>query len=144
MQKTGMWLVVFWLGFNFLLASGILVTLLLFRGNAPAVSILFNPNEIATLEPRVLSTMNSLATLMNFALAVYCGLALWLLRLYFSQYQRNVWLVLVISLAVMVAAGFASDSFLGNKNLMANIVSTIILGSGLLLLQFGRQSPAKV
>jgi hypothetical protein len=144
MQKMGMWLVVFWLGFNFLLASGILVTLLLFRGNAPAVSILFNPNEIATLEPRALSTMNSLATLMNFALAVYCGLALWLLRLYLTQYQRNVWLVLVISLAVMVAAGFASDSFLGNKNLMANIVSTIILGSGLLLLQFGWQPPVKV
>jgi hypothetical protein len=135
-----MWLVVFWLGFNFLLASGILVMLLLFRGNAPAVSILFNPNEIATLEPRALSTMNSLATLMNFALAVYCGLALWLLRLYFSQYQPA-WLALVVSLAVMVVAGFASDSFLGSKNLMANIGSTSILGSGLLLLQFGRQSP---
>ena len=140
----GMWLVVFWLGFNFLLASGILVTLLLLRHNAPAVSILFSSSEIASLEPRVLSTMNSVATLGNCALAVYCGLGLWMLRTFLLRRDQHVWLVLLISLGVMVLAGFASDTFLGNKNLIPNIISTLILGLGLGLLQLGQRSEAQV
>lgn len=132
MLKIGRILLYLWVGFNLLLALSIVSSMLFLGTNAPALYILFDSTSINTISPNALSTINGLAILMNSTIAALCGLSLvviWKGLLKIKWMFVSLWLCL----GFVQLMGFASDTYFGNKNLLANVVSTVILEAGFLL-----------
>jgi hypothetical protein len=127
-MKPGAILLSIWSGFNLVLATGITIAIVFFGKNAPALSILLDG---VSLEPRVLATVNALAVLCNAVIACFCALVLCVM--WSAPRQRWAFFALTATLVILQACGFASDAFLGHKNLWANVVSTVILVVGLSL-----------
>ena len=133
MLRTGAILLSLWAGFNLLLALGILFLLLVLGENAPALLILYGDLQPKDIDPRALSTINALAVMFNAGAASICALSLSLI--WFAVMRRAVWAFWSLAgcLAFLQAAGFASDTFLGNKDLLANATSSLLLLGGLCL-----------
>lgn len=133
MLRVGSILLTLWSGVNLLLALGILAGLGLFGLDAPALGILFDPSEIARLDPKVLGTVNALAVFGNACAAGFCLLVLFLTWTGLARRSAPSLRILALATLPVQAFGFLSDSFLGNRNLVANLVSTGVLLAGLVL-----------
>ncbi len=133
MLRTGAILLSLWAGFNLLLALGILFMLLVLGKNAPALVILYGDLQPKDLDPRALATINALAVMFNAAAASICALSLSLI--WFAVVRKTVWAFWSLAgcLAFLQAAGFTSDTFLGNKDVLANAISSLLLLGGLAL-----------
>ena len=114
-----------WLGFQLLLALGILIAVLVLRHDPPAISLIL-PESIA-LAPEVRGLITALAVVANSVIFAFCALALVLLR------ARSHFAALACALGVIQLSGFASDAYLGHRNLVANLASSAVLAVGLLL-----------
>jgi len=131
--RAGSILLTVWSGLNLLLALGILAGLTFFHQNAPAIRILFEPPEIALLDAKVLGTVNALAVFGNACAAGFCLLILFVTWSGLAGKSSKAFWALALSSGLVQAFGFVSDSFLGDRNLIANIVSTGVLLAGLVL-----------
>jgi hypothetical protein len=127
MLRTGAVLLSLWTGFNLILALGILFMLLVLGKNAPCLLILYDDMQAVGMDPRALATINALAVVFNACAAAICALSL--VVIWVALVRGAVWAfwALAGSLLFLQAAGFASDSFLSHKNLVANIVSSSLL-----------------
>jgi hypothetical protein len=130
-RKIALFCLGIWAGGNLLLAVGILVTMLLLGTNAPSLFILFSKPEIAALDPKALATINGLAIFANACAAAFCIMALALT--WRGLCHGEVWCVrLLVACAVpLQGLGFASDIYFRHKDLVANVVSSVILFLGL-------------
>ena len=130
MLRVGAILLSLWTGFNLVLALGILFMLLVLGKNAPALLILYGDLQAEGMDPRALSTINALAVMFNACAASICALSL--AMIWFAVARKAVWAFWSLAgcLAFLQAAGFASDTFLGNKDLLANAVSSLVLLCG--------------
>jgi len=125
-----------WAGINLVLGVGIFFGIAFFGMNAPAFTMLFQPGEVqslATLDPRAVATVNGVAILANAVIAGYCGLVLAATWLGIAKQVRWTWTTVAATTLFVQLAGFASDRLFENKNLAANILSTVILVAGLSL-----------
>lgn len=125
-HKIGKGLLYFWLGFNLILAFGIIVSMLILKNNAPGISLIQTDAEIMNLPSNALATMNSLAMLMNGVIIAFCVQAIILLRYGVGEY-RWAYYALVSSLFTIQFSGFASDRYLGNINWIMNLVSMLVM-----------------
>jgi hypothetical protein len=114
-----------WIGFNLLLAAGILFSMVALRRNAPSLSMVFSEVEIARLDRKALALVNTLALLLNACVVALCGLAL---RLLFDEKPPR--FRLLASLGFVQLFGFLCDAYLGHRNLVANLASTGVLAAG--------------
>jgi hypothetical protein len=132
MLRTGAILLSLWTGFNLVLALGVLFMLLVLGKNAPALLILYGDLQPKKMDPRALSTVNALAVMFNACAASICALSLSMI--WFAVVRKAVWAFWSLAgcLAFLQAAGFASDRFLGNKDFLANAISSLFLLCGLL------------
>ena len=121
-----------WAGGNLLLAVGILVAMLAFGTNAPSLFILFSKPEISALDPKALATINALAVFANGCAAAFCVLTLMLA--WRGLKREEIWCIrLLVACAVpLQGVGFASDGYFRHKDLMANLVSSVVLLIGLI------------
>ena len=133
MVRAGAILLTIWSGFNLLLALGILAAISFFHRDAPALRILFDPSEIGRLDAKVLGTVNALAVFANACAAGFCLLILFVTWPGLAGKSRRAFWALALSTGLVQAFGFVSDSFLGDRNLIANLVSTGVLLVGLIL-----------
>lgn len=126
-----------WTGLNLALALGILFMLLVLGKNAPALLILYGDTQATGMDPRALATINALAVMFNACAAAICALSLAVI--WVALIRRAVWAFwsLAGSLLFLQAAGFASDLFLANRNLVANAVSSLILLCGIAFAALG-------
>lgn len=131
--KIGGTLVSVWTGFNLLLAVAILIAITAFGRNAPGLSILLTDEEIQQLHPNVLATMNGIAVLANACIAALCMLALVVTRTALQVRARWALWSLAGALGGVQTFGYVSDAYFGHRNLVANLVSTAVLGVGLVL-----------
>ncbi len=116
-----------WTGFNLLLALGILASILVFHRDPPALSILFDESRRRALAPDVRATVTALAVLANALIFAFSALILVLVH---ARAHR---VAVAGALVTVQLFGFASDAFLGNRNLVANLISSGVLGLGLVL-----------
>jgi hypothetical protein len=116
-----------WVGFNLLLAFGILVTILVLHRDPPAISILLDEATRRALAPEVRGLISSIAVVANAVVFAYCALVLVLLR------AGTRFGAVAASLLVVQLSGFFSDHFLGDRNLGLNLISSALLGLGLAL-----------
>src|SRR5947207_4143562 len=131
MLRTGAILLSLWTGFNLVLALGILFMLLVLGKNAPALLILYGDLKAEGMDPRALWTINALAVMFNACAASICALSL--AMIWFAVVRKSVWAFWSLAgcLTFLQAAGFASDTFLGNKDLLANAFSSLLLLCGI-------------
>ena len=131
MLRAGAILLSLWTGFNLVLALGILFMLLVLGKNAPALLILYGDLQPKDMDPRALSTVNALAVIFNACAASICALSLSMI--WFAVVRKAVWAFWSLAgcLAFLQAAGFASDTFLGNKDFLANAISSLVLLCGI-------------
>ena len=137
MLRAGAILLSLWMSLNLALALGILFMLLVLGKNAPALLILYGDTQATGVEPRALATVNALAVMFNACAAAICALSLSVI--WVALIRRAAWAFcsLAVCLLFLQAAGFASDSFLGNRNLLANAASSLLLLSGIVLAAIG-------
>jgi hypothetical protein len=142
MLRAGAILLSLWTGFNLVLALGILFMLLVLGKNAPALLILYGNLQAEGMDPRALATINALAVMFNACTASICALSL--AMVWFGVVRRAVWAFwsLVGCLTFLQAAGFASDAFLGNKDLLANALSSLVLLCGIFCIGTGIFGPS--
>ena len=133
MVRVGAILLSLWAGLNLVLALGILFMLLVLGKNAPALLILYGDLQAQGIDPRALSTINALAVMFNACAASICVLSL--AMIWFAVSRKAVWAFWSLAgcLVFLQAAGFASDTFLGNRNLLANGISSLLLLCGVAL-----------
>ena len=83
------------------------------------------------MDPRALSTINALAIMFNACAASICALSL--AMIWFAIVRKAVWAFWCLAgcLGFLQAAGFASDTFLGNKDVLANAISSLLLFCGI-------------
>lgn len=120
-----------------LLALGILGWMLIGGGHAPGASILFRPDEVPQIESRALATIDGLAILGNACIAAFCVLTQ--ACLWFGVRRGQRWAVPVVfgGLLFVQGAAFASDRYFDNRDLVANLVSSAVVFTGLALCAFG-------
>jgi len=131
MLRTAAILLSLWTGFNLVLALAILFMVLVLGQNAPCLLILFGDTRATGMDPRALATINALAVLLNASAAAICALSISVIWL--ALVRGAVWAFwsLTTSLLFLQASGFASDWFLGNRDLLANTASSLLLLLGL-------------
>ena len=129
-----------------LLGLGILFLLLILHKNAPALLILYGDTHANGMDPRALATINAFAVVFNACVAALCSLSL--VVIWIPLVQRKVWAfwALSCSLLFLQAAGFASDSFFNHTDLHLNVVSSLVLVSGIILVGVGmfRATPGRL
>ena len=137
MIRTGVIILSFWSSVNLLLAVAILFMLLVLHENAPALMILYGDTSASSIESRALATINALAVMFNACTAALCALSLVLI--WIPILQKKVWAFWALSgtLGFLQVAGFASDSFLGHKDLLLNLLSSLVLFCGLTAVGIG-------
>jgi hypothetical protein len=140
MLKLGVILLSIWTALNFAVAAW--VTVATVSGHAPpALRLVMTDDEIAHVEPRALAVINAQAAIANPLIMAVCAFVLVLL--WRSRTER--WAIVALGgiLVPVQLFGFVSDSFLGGTNATANVVSTVVLLSGLgALLAATRPSPS--
>jgi len=133
MHRIGLFILFTWLIFNFVLAAGIVFGMTFLHINAPGIKLMFDDAAIQVLSPKVLKTMNAFAVLMNGSIMALCGLSLFLLRKALSKKLPWIFSAVAIAVFFVQCIGFVSDSFLGNRDFLGNIFSTVTLVVGLVL-----------
>ena len=76
MLKRGSIVLSIWSGINFLLAAAILTSVVIFNANSPLLVMVFEKSEIASLDAKVIASLNALTILYNscsVVLSVLCG-----------------------------------------------------------------------
>jgi hypothetical protein len=94
------------------------------------------------MEPRALATINALAVIFNACAAALCALSLVVIWIALLHKARWAFCSVAGSLGLVQAAGFASDSFLADRDLVANVASSLLLllGFGFVALGLFRRS----
>jgi hypothetical protein len=124
-------------GFNLLLAAAVLLAIIGLGKNPPILYVSLERAEVARLAPHVLATFKSLAIYFNSAVVTSCLLSLFVIWAALSRGQRWAFWALAITVGIGQISAFIADSFIGNKTLVVNIVSTIIYLLGVALSWWG-------
>jgi hypothetical protein len=133
MQKYSNFVLYAWLLFQITLAAGIVFSMLILHTNAPGISIILSDEEISSLNPKAIDTMNALAILMNGTIVIFLSTLFFVLKDKKALDQKEFLKRIVIPLVMLQILGFVSDSYFNNVDLLLNIVSSMVLLLGLVL-----------
>ena len=133
MLKRGGMVLTIWSGINFILAALILTSVVIFNANSPLLGMVFGKSEIASLDARVIASLNALTILYN-SCSVVLSVLVWLLiwkSLVVGQ-KWAFWMLLFVIGFVEVMA-FIASAAIANARWQVNVVlSTLyVVGIGL-------------
>ncbi len=137
MLRAGACLLTLWSGVNLCLAAAILVALVGFHRNAPALTILMDEASVRRLDPNAIATVNALAVFGNACAAAFCVLMLFLVWSGVAAGRRAAFWVLAGTSGALQAFGFASDAMLRGHDTGLNVLSSAVLLAGLVLCGVG-------
>src|SRR4030042_53984 len=80
MLRGGSTILSIWSGINFLLAALILTIVVFRNGNSPILALVFEQSEIASLDAKVIASLNALTILYNSCSVALSVLVWWLIR----------------------------------------------------------------
>ena len=115
----------------------ILFAIIVLGKNAPALTILYDDTQAIGMDARALATINALAVILNACVAALCGLSLAIIWRAIIRKVRWAFWSLSTCLIFLQIAGFASDSFLQHKDLVANSASSLCLLAGVTFAAIG-------
>lgn len=133
MLKTGSILLTLWSGINFLLAALILMSVVVFNANSPLLVMVFNPSEIANLEPRAISALNALTILYNSCAIAVSILVLFIIRTQLIYKEKRAFWALLFTIGFVELMAFIGSAEVGNARWQVNVVLSVLYVLGIAL-----------
>ena len=133
MLKAGSIILSFWSGINFLLAALILTIVVIFKGNSPILALVFEKSEIASLDAKVIASLNALTILYN-SCSVALSVLVWLLiRKSLIAGQKWAFWALLFVIGFVEVMAFIASAPIGNARWQVNVVQSALylVGIGL-------------
>jgi len=133
MLKRGSIVLSIWSGINFLLAALILTIVVIFKGNSPILALVFEKSEIASLDAKVIESLNALTILYN-SCSVALSVLVWLLiRKSLIAGQKWAFWALLITIGFVEVMAFIASAPIGNARWQVNVVQSAlyVVGIGL-------------
>jgi hypothetical protein len=133
MLKTGSIILSIWSGISFFLSSLILTIIIFFKKDAPILVMVFEESEIARLDAKVTSALNTLAILYNSCAAALSLLALFVIWTSLINGQREAFWALLITIGFVQILAFTAFAAVGNQRWPMNVVlsALYVVGIGL-------------
>ena len=133
MLKAGSIVLSIWSGINFLHAALILTSVVIFNANSPLLVMVFERSEIASLDARVIASLNALTILYN-ACSVVLSVLVWLLiRKSLITGQKWAFWALLFVIGFVEVMAFIASAPIGNARWQVNVVQSVLylVGIGL-------------
>jgi hypothetical protein len=133
MLKRGSIVLSIWSGINFLLAALILTIVVIFKGNSPILALVFEKSEIASLDAKVIASLNALTILYN-SCSVALSVLVWLLiRKSLIAGQKWAFWALLITIGFVEVMAFIASAGVENARWQVNVVQSAlyVVGIGL-------------
>ena len=133
MLKRGSIVLSIWSGINFFLAALILTSVVIFNANSPLLVMVFERSEIASLDARVIESLNALTILYNSCSVVLSVLVWLLIRKSLIAGQKWAFWVLLFVIGFVEVMAFVASAPIGNARWQVNIIQSAlyIVGIGL-------------
>ena len=133
MLKRGSIVLSIWSGINFFLAFLILTSVVIFNANSPLLVMVFEKSEIASLDAKVIASLNTLTILYN-SCSMALSVLVWLLikKSLLTGQKWAFWALLFVIGFVEVMA-FIASAGVGNARWQVNVVLSVlyVVGIGL-------------
>ena len=133
MLKAGSTVLSIWSGINFLLAALILTSVVIFKANSPILVLVFEDSEIASLDAKVIASLNALTILYN-SCSVVLSILVWLLiRKDLIAGQKWAFWALLITIGFVEILAFIASAPIGNARWQLYVVLSVlyVVGIGL-------------
>lgn len=133
MLKAGSRFLSLWSGINFILAALILTIVVLRFGNSPILAMVFEKSEIASLDAKVIASLNALTILYNSCSVVLSVLVWLLIRKNLMAGQKWAFWVLLFVIGFVEVMAFIASAPIGNARWQVNVVQSAlyVVGIGL-------------
>ncbi len=143
MLKKGSTILSIWSGINFLLAALILTSVVIFSTNSPILRLVFEESEIASLNAKVIASLNALTILYNSCSVVVSVLVWLLIRKSLIAGQKWAFWVLLFVIGFVEVMAFIASASIGNARWQVNVVQTVLYLTGISLSGFSIFKGAK-
>ena len=121
MLRRGSTILSIWSGINFLLAALILTSVVIFKANSPLLVMVFEEYEIASLDAKVIASLNALTILYNSCSVVLSVLVWLLIRKSLIAGQKWAFWALLITIGFVEIFAFIASAPIGNARWQVNI-----------------------
>ena len=133
MLKAGSRFLYLWSGLNFLISSLILTIVVFHIGDSPILDLVFEKSEIASLDAKVIASLNALTILYN-SCSVVLSVLVWLLirKSLIASHKWAFW-VLLFGIGFVEVMAFVASAPIGNARWQVNAVQSVlyVVGIGL-------------
>ena len=133
MLKRGSPILSIWSGINFLLAALILTIVVFLNGNSPILEMVFEKSEIASLDAKVIASLNALTILYNSCSMVLSVLVWLLIRKSLIAGQKWAFWVLLFVIGFVEVMAFIASAGVGNARWQVNVVQSVLYIVGICL-----------
>jgi hypothetical protein len=133
MLKAGSRFLSLWSGLNFIISSLILTIVVFHYGNSPLLVMVFEKSEIASLDAKVIASLNALTILYN-SYAIALSVLVWfVIRISLDKGQKWAFWVLLFVIGFVEVMAFIASAPLGNARWQVNIIlsALYVVGIGL-------------
>ena len=130
MLKIGCAILSIWTVLNLIPSGMIIVDTIFSGGHTPGLYLLLTEDEVSSLEPDVVATMDSIAVFANGLNIAFCLLALFTIWHGLRRRQRWAFWGLLAGFTFAVLAGVGADYEVGWAAPMVNVISAAILMVG--------------
>jgi hypothetical protein len=133
MLRGGSIVLSIWSGITFFLAALILTSVVIFNANSPLLVMVFDKPEIASLDAKVIASLNTLTILYN-SCSVGLSVLVWLIiRKELVAGQKWAFWVLLFVIGFVEVMAFIASAEVGNARWQVNVVLSVlyIVGIGL-------------
>jgi len=133
MLKRGSIVLSVWSAINFFLAALILTSVVVFRADSPILVMVFEKSEIASLDARVIASLNALTILYNSCSVVLSVLVWLLIRKGLMAGQVWAFWVLLFLIGFVEVMAFIASAPIANARWQVNVVLSLlyVVGIGL-------------
>ena len=131
MLKAGSTILSIWSGINFLLAALILTSVVIFNANSPLLVMVFERSEIASLDARVIASLNTLTILYNSCSVVVSVLVWTIIRKNLVAGQKWAFWLLLFVIGFIEVMAFIASAEVGHARWQVNVVLSMLYVAGI-------------
>ena len=131
MLKRGSIVLSIWSGLNFLISSLILTIVVFHIGNSPILDLVFEKSEIASMDAKVIASLNALTILYN-SCSVGLSVLVWLIiRKSLIAGQKWAFWALLFVIGFVEIFAFIASAPIGNARWQVNVLQSVLYLAGI-------------
>lgn len=133
MLKAGSTILSIWNGINFLLATLILTSVVVFKANSPLLVMVFEKPEIVTLDSRVIASLNMLTILYNSCSMIVSVMVWFIIRNNLVTGEKWAFWVLLFTIGFIEVMAFIASAQVDHARWQVNVIQSILYILGVTL-----------